>query len=225
MCVGACVSKLDETPCISSCHSKHYEITLGFKIRLSMGLIALTRGSTYAKVGLAHPFWYDKVKKRLHSLTWQFEAEGPKEIIMDKKCTWISTWHDINNVSWSVGICVKPNTDYDINMSIIRPLDETQGSPQLSYMVMARIFVAIVCEWPLSVNPTFISLTWTQRCCHLTSFLLLDDFPENIVIVSYNIYTLVLNKYPLAPFSLSQVWFEPWTWSSSIQSVDLELES
>ena len=76
--------------------------------------------------------------------TRRWRSKGPnnssriKKIYVDS----YNIWQTINNVSWFVKICVKPNANYGINMSIIWPLIETQGSPQLSHMVMACVWVA-----------------------------------------------------------------------------------
>ena len=39
--------------------------------------------------------------------------QGPKKvIIMDEKSTRVSTWHTINNVPWSTGICIKSTSKW-----------------------------------------------------------------------------------------------------------------
>jgi hypothetical protein len=45
---------------------------------------------------------------QVHS-NYKVKVYGSKEIIMDEESTWIPKWQIINNVSWFVGICVRPS--------------------------------------------------------------------------------------------------------------------
>jgi hypothetical protein len=77
-------------------------------------------------------------KAKTVPIHFTLEVEGPNEIIMDEKSTWIPTWQTINNISLFAGICGTPTSNNNgsqilANMSMVQPLDENQG-PR-NYMV------------------------------------------------------------------------------------------